>query len=142
MAGKTSQTPKRKVPSQARLKKELDRLWSLLTRATRAVDGFCRCYTCGRLVPFKEVHCGHFIPRNYTATRWHEDNCRPQCVGCNIFGNGKVFDFEENLVKELGRARVERLKALRHQVFKVDVLWYLKKISTVKSKLTALQVSW
>ena len=34
------------------------------------------------------------------ATRWHEDNCRPQCYGCNVMQQGRQYDFGLNLDRE------------------------------------------
>ena len=34
---------------------------------------------------------------------------RFQCVGCNLFGNGKTLDFEDGLILELGREKVDIL---------------------------------
>lgn len=113
--------------SLAKLKKELDRVFSIHIRSKYPKV----CYTCGK----QEVtlQCGHFIPRQYLATRWSEDNCRPQCIGCNLFGNGQLLDFEEHLKRELGGDFVEQMKLTRHQIIKLDRNWYeneIKKFST------------
>ena len=75
------------------------------------------------------MQCGHFVPRQYLATRWSENNCRPQCVGCNVWGRGQLLDFEENLIEEIGKKGVEKLKHSRHQILKLDANWYLDKIA-------------
>jgi hypothetical protein len=124
--------PKKKVKTQAQLKKELDKYFSLYIRKVHPA----KCYTCGKTNT--SLQCGHFISRAYLATRFHENNCRPQCVGCNIFGNGKPLDFEENLKKELGELYVEKMKKLRHRVLKVDRKWYLEQIERYKELLTPL----
>lgn len=85
---------------------------------------------------WKNLQNGHFIPRNILVTRWNEDNCRPQCVGCNVFGNGKILDFEDRLVREIGRKEVDKLKASRFQILKVDSTWYEKQIEKYKEKDT------
>lgn len=124
---KRTKAPKQKT--QAQLKKELDTVFSLYIRKVHPAV----CYTCGKTgIPLQN---GHFISRGYLATRFHENNCRPQCIGCNIFGNGKPLDFEERLKKELGDEYVENMKASRHQVLKLDRQWYLEKISYYKSLL-------
>lgn len=120
-----------KKRTQAQLKKELDKQFSLYIRAKYPPF----CYTCGKR---GVLQCGHFVSRQYLATRWDENNCRPQCVGCNIFGNGKPLDFEENLKKELGNKVVEKMKQSRHQIIKVDSNWYLAQIETYKQKVLGL----
>lgn len=117
---------KRKTPAQ--LKKELDRVFSIYVR----LIGPKVCYTCGKA---GTLQCGHFVSRQYLATRWELDNCRPQCVGCNLFGNGQLLDFEENLIKELGAERVSELKQMRHQVLKLKREWYEEKIAFYEIKL-------
>lgn len=118
----------------AKLKKELDSVFSLFIRQKYAdkQTGLVACYTCGKVKHWKEQQCGHFVSRQYLATRWHENNCRVQDVGCNVFGNGKPLDFEENLKKELGADYVENMKASRHEVLKLDRNWYQEKITHYK----------
>ena len=120
---------KRKSQSLSKLKKELDRVFSIYIRSTQPK----RCYTCGKTEV--TLQCGHFVPRQYLATRWSEDNCRSQCVGCNLFGNGQLLDFEENLKKELGEETVENLKKSRHQVLKLDRAWYEERIEYYKQRI-------
>ena len=123
----------KKTKTSAQLKKELDKYFSLFIRLRDTKNGYGNCYTCGKRIHYKEGHCGHFIPRNILITRWNESNCKIQCVGCNIFGNGKILDFEDRLVKEIGRKEVDKLKASRFQILKVDSIWYLDKIRHYKS---------
>jgi hypothetical protein len=112
-----------KEKTTAQLKKELDRVFSIHIRNKYPK----RCYTCGK--EGVTLQCGHFVPRQYLATRWSEDNCRPQCVGCNLFGKGQFLVFEENLKRELGEETVEKLKHSRHQILKLDRQWYLNSIA-------------
>lgn len=109
-----------------KLKKELDTIFSKYIRAKFPK----RCYTCKK--PATTLQCGHFVSRQYLATRWSEDNCRPQCWGCNGFGKGQLLDFEENLIGELGKDKVEALKKSRHKTLKLDRAWYEEKIEHYK----------
>jgi len=43
---------------------------------------------------------GHFASRSYLATRFDETNVRVQCVGCNVFGGGRVAIFATRLEAE------------------------------------------
>lgn len=125
----------KKPKTSAQLKKILDKHFSIFIRMRDTnTHGFGKCYTCPKIIHYKQGHCGHFIPRNILITRWDEENCRLQCVGCNLFGNGMILDFEDNLVKEIGRERVDALKARRFEILKIDTLWYLDKIEHYKSK--------
>ena len=130
------QAKKPRTKTQAQLKKILDSVFSVYIRKKYAdEEGMVACYTCGKIQAWQHIQNGHFISRSYLATRWHENNCRPQDVGCNIFGNGKPLDFEEKLKKELGADYVEEMKASRHQILKLDRHWYLKEIEKYKTLL-------
>lgn len=118
---------KRREKTQAQLKKDLDAIFSKYIRQKYPAE----CYTCNkRDTP---LQCGHFVSRQYLATRWDENNCRPQCVGCNIYGHGKPLDFEERLKRELGADFVETMKATRHQILKLDRSWYQERIDYYKT---------
>lgn len=89
----------------AKLKKELDALVSRYVRLSYAKRGpggnmFASCYTCGTTKTWKQMQCGHFIRRQYLATRFDLRNLRVQCVGCNIYGDGKMVEFSAKLEKE------------------------------------------
>lgn len=114
---------KRKVVSISKLKKKLDAVFSKFIREKYPKY----CYTCNK--PSAKLQCGHFVPRTYLATRWDENNCRPQCVGCNIFGRGQLLDFEENLKEELGSEVVEDLKRKRSLLWKLNAHWYETEIA-------------
>lgn len=134
-ATKSSSAPK----TAAKLKKELDAIFSKYIRLKYADEnGNCTCYTCGKVTHWKQIQNGHFISRQYLATRWHEDNCRPQDVGCNIYGHGKPLDFEERLKKELGSQYVEDMKMLRHKSLKLDRHWYAEQIAIYQAKFDSL----
>lgn len=76
---------------------------------------------------------GHWIPRNNLATRFSEENCRPQCVGCNMFQRGRPDVFAVNLIKE--GIDIVALQQSRYRVFKVDSIWYQTQIDYYKQKV-------
>lgn len=127
---------------QQKAKEKLDAIFSKYIRWSHADEnGMCTCFTCGKVKPVKGIQNGHFIPRNILITRFDENNCRPQCVGCNMFGNGKFVDFRENLVKELGEKKVKEMEASRFKVMKVDVHWYKAQIEKYKPIVKELEHS-
>ena len=127
-----SKRKKGKPVPLSRLKRKLDQVFSLYIRAKYPK----KCYTCGK--PNCTLQCGHFIPRTYLATRWEEMNCRPQCVGCNIWGRGQLLDFEEKLTNEIGATKVAFLKEIRKQVWKLNRAWYEEKIAYYNDLLAHL----
>lgn len=138
-ATKKHRKPKPKTITQAKLKKTLDSIFSQYIRRKYADEnGMVKCYTCPRIFHWKEIQNGHFISRSYLATRFDENNCRPQCVGDNIFGHGRPLDFEENLKKELGSDYVEAMKLKRHLTVKLDRQWYINRIEEYTILLNSL----
>jgi len=126
---------KGKSTSPSKLKAELDRLFSLYIRAKYPKE----CYTCR--AEGKVLQNGHFVSRSYLSTRWDENNCRPQCVGCNIWGAGKPLDFEDRLIEELGMAEVTRIKAKRKELTKITRAQYEERIAQTKALLEAIKLS-
>lgn len=126
---KGSRSLKKAPRSVSKLKADLDRIFSLFIRAKYLKS----CYTCGYV---GKLQNGHFVSRAYLPTRWNESNCRPQCAMCNIWGRGKLLDFEENLIKELGLPVVQHLKEIRKEIWKLDREWYLEQIRIYTQKLS------
>jgi len=106
---------KQKTTSQ--LKKELDKLFSIYIRNKYARNGMVACYTCGAVKEVLDIQNGHFISRVYLATRFDIDNCRPQCRGCNLFGNGKPVEFARKLELE-NKGIVDKLYKKAQQITK------------------------
>ena len=73
------------MKSISKLKKELDKWFSLYIRLRDAEQGIAQCFTCGKIDHYKRLQCGHFQSRRHHATRWNEQNCQVQCVKCNMF---------------------------------------------------------
>lgn len=125
----------KKKPSQitrSKLTKLLDTKFSSFIRQKYAdTKGWSACYTCGKRSHWKYLQNGHYISRSVKALRWDEDNCRPQCIGCNLFKNGNVITFRENLVKELGEEKVKTLESRRFLVHKVPLSWYEERLAVV-----------
>lgn len=46
------------------------------------------------------------------ATRWSVDNCRPQCVACNIFNQGNIQAYRRSLVAEMGEQKVNMVEVM------------------------------
>lgn len=106
--------PKIKVKSVSKLKKELDRVFSIFIR--QRDKG--KCYTCGLKKPWKEMQNGHFVPRQYLSTRYSEVNCHCQCYACNMLYNGQPSAFAQNLKRDYGDSIIQDLELQRRQVVK------------------------
>ena len=101
-------------------------------------NGQVYCFTCTHKAHWKEMQNGHYISRACLILRWNEQNCRPQCAGCNIFRSGKPVDFRENLVKEIGEEEVKTLEASRFKIFKVDIDWFEERLAHYTELLKGL----
>tara|TARA_R100001230_G_C5647745_1_gene153168 strand:- start:98 stop:490 length:393 start_codon:yes stop_codon:yes gene_type:complete len=74
--------------------KKLDKVFSeYIRRRTADQKGYVECFTCGKRDHWKKMQCGHFQSRKHYSTRWNEDNCQVQCVGCNMFKSGEQYKF-------------------------------------------------
>ena len=133
-----SKLKKTKKKSVSKLKKELDIIFSQYIRLKYSRNDVSSCITCGTIKLWRELHCGHFVSRQHLATRYEEKNCRPQCVGCNVFGKGQAAVFAEKLTQEYGEGIVSELYKKARAILKVDSSWYEEKIKEYKVKLNTL----
>lgn len=89
---------------------ELDKVFSIFIRLRDMDDeGFSYCVTCGKPMTLKTSQCGHFISRRHYATRWEEKNCAAQCVGCNMFAQGKQYEFGLAIDMRFGVGTAQKL---------------------------------
>ena len=94
------------------LKKIADDVFSLYIRKKYADwRDYVVCYTCGKIAHYKDgMQCGHFVSRGNNSLRYSEDNCRVQCVGCNMFKKGNYIEYTLRLLEEKGQEFVEELR--------------------------------
>lgn len=124
----------------AKLKKELDTVYSIYIRLTYAdLDGYVKCFTCGSRFHWKKIQNGHYISRTHLATRWLDKNCHPQCIGCNIFKHGNMDEYAVALVKKYGAKILMTLNALKHKTTKISLDDYEKLIKKYKKKNKQLE---
>lgn len=95
---KKANARKKKAESIGVLTKKLDRIFSVYVRLS-GTDKSHRtpCFTCDKIMHWREIQCGHFQSRRYYSTRFHELNCKPQCYACNIGLSGNQYIFGINL---------------------------------------------
>lgn len=132
---------KPKLTPLPKLKKKLDEVFSLYIRHKYAVNGMVKCYTCDVVKPIKEMQNGHYISRGVLATRFLEINCRPQCVGCNVFKHGNYIVYTRRLEEELGVEKVKKLEAMVNANVKFSRLEYEVLINDYTEKLNKLKAN-
>jgi hypothetical protein len=126
----------------SKLKKELDKWFSLYIRLREATDeGLVQCFTCGKVGHYKTggMQNGHFQSRKHLATRFSEDgNCEVQCIKCNIFDSGQQYIFSLRLDEKYGEGRAQELQYLARTTLKISRVEYEEKISYYKSLVEKL----
>lgn len=106
--------------STTKLVKKLDAVFSKYIRWYYAdANGYVECYTCNVQKPVKEMQCGHFQSRKHRSTRWHTNNCRPQCVKCNMYSQGEQYTFGKLLEAEIGKENVDEIVATSKRTLKL-----------------------
>ena len=118
-----------------------DTYFSRYIRLIYSNFGNCTCFTCGTEKPIKSVDNGHYMKREHKATRYHENNCRPQCKTCNgdTKHNGKQAEFRVNLVNEIGEEMVSKIEFLSKTTFKVNSKYFREISDYYRLKVNELQ---
>jgi hypothetical protein len=124
----------------SKLKKELDTIFSLYIRLRESEEGLVQCFTCNKVSHYKSgMQNGHFQSRKHLTTRWDEENCQVQCVGCNMFKAGEQYKFAINLDAKYGEGKAEELQFLSKTIMKVSRIDYEEKISYYKDLVEKLK---
>ncbi len=105
----------RKKPTVSQLKKKCDALHSEYIRRKFAEDGYVKCVTCGKVAPWKEMQCGHYISRRFNSTRFLEENTHVQCACCNVFHHGEMDKYALYMIEMYGKEFLDELNELRKQ---------------------------
>ena len=129
---------KAKKPTLAKLKKDLDGLWSQYIRRKDAVGGIAQCVTCGVQKPWKEQQCGHFVSRVHLSTRWLEQNTAVQCYSCNVLRGGNYIEYAVWMEANWGFQAIRDLRELKHTNLKISRSGYEERIEEVKALLAEL----
>jgi hypothetical protein len=121
------------------LKKKLDTIFSIYIRLKYADEDLnVKCFTCDKVYDYKKIQNGHFYSRGILSLRYDEQNCRPQCYGCNIARNGNYIEYYKRLEKEIGKGGMDYLEYKRHQIKKMSKLDYQIYIDTYTQKVAEL----
>jgi hypothetical protein len=117
------------------------KLWKVFSEFIRYRDvdgtGFGPCITCGRVIHYSKGDCGHGIPRQHKATKYHEQNNHLQCKRCNGFEGGKREVYKMEVNKRYGPQTWEKLEVMSRTTckrgqFEIDVLTKYYKEQVIK----------
>ena len=107
------------------IKRKADLVFSQYIRKLHSdTSGRCICVTCGDIKPYQDMQNGHYFPRNRLGTRFHEDNCHPQCPACNVFRNGNYTAYAAYMYKKYGTQKMEQMEALSRKMIKLTISDY------------------
>jgi hypothetical protein len=110
---------KKKAESIGVLTKKLDRIFSVYVRLSGVKkEHIAQCFTCDKVLHWREIQCGHFQSRRFYSTRFHVLNCKPQCYACNIGLSGNQYIFGVNLDKLHGEGTAESMVRASREVKK------------------------
>ena len=97
----------KKIKKSVDYKAKLDKVFSLYIRLKYSdANGYCKCISCNKIHFYKDIQNGHYMSRRYMSTRFDENNCRPQCVACNIFNQGNIQMYRIGLINQIGEQSV------------------------------------
>ena len=125
------------MAKRKQLIKKLDSVFSEYIRRRYAKNDIVECYTCGKRDHWKRLQCGHFQSRKHYSTRWNEDNCQVQCVGCNMFKGGEQYKFG----MKLGEKKAKKLYMLAKETKKITNFELLEMIEHYKNLNASLTSS-
>lgn len=70
------------------------------------------CFTCGLKREPKAMQNGHYVSRQFNATRFDERNCNTQCYACNMFYGGRPATYTLKLQEKYGEGIIKELHDL------------------------------
>jgi hypothetical protein len=125
--------------SLSSLEKKLDRVFSEYIRLRDSDEGGTgSCVTCGKLLFWREAHCGHFIKRQHRSVRWDERNAALQGAECNTFRGGMQDEFARAIIQRYGMSTFDELMSMKHTAKKYTRSDLEELIELYKSKLAGL----
>ncbi len=128
----------KKVLTLTGLKDEMDRLFSLYVRQSLADEnGDAKCVTCGKIMNWRYIQCGHYVSRGELPLRFELKNVSTQCGGCNKWRGGDIT-FALHLQKKYGNDILEWLEIKKHNTMKMDRFAYEQLIIEYTNKIKAI----
>jgi hypothetical protein len=120
-----------------------NKAWKIFSEWIRRKDadqgGTVTCYTCGKLMFWKEAHAGHALPGRHNAVLLDNDIVRVQCPPCNLWKGGNYPVFTAKLIRENGLEWFESKLQGAKQVVKYTRSDLEDLINDYKQKLAELE---
>ena len=126
--------------SISQLTKKLDTVFSVYIRLVNSnKHGKVKCFTCDRIDYYKSMQNGHFQSRRFMSTRFHENNCAPQCYACNVGLSGMQYEFGRQLDLKYGNGTADKMVSLSKAVKKFTTDEMLELIEHYKIQVDQLK---
>jgi len=131
-------------------KKAKEKAWTSFSKYIRTRDCIATtktldegvCVTCGRKFDIKKTHAGHAIDSRCMSILFDEHLVNLQCIGCNIYGNGKYAEYSVWFINKYGLEEWEEKVALKHTMKKYKVFELEEIEQKYKDKLEKLLEKW
>ena len=127
-----------KTKKKPDLKAKLDKVFSEYIRKRDTRNGVFKCISCGRILPYEQADCGHYINRKHMTTRFDEMNCNAQCRSCNRFDEGNIQGYRRGLVAIYGEQQITLLEDKKHNFRKYSDFEYEVLIKHYKEEIKKL----
>lgn len=131
--------PKDKRKSLSSLVKEADKLFSEVIRRMYAVNGWVKCFTCGKPLFWKDAQCGHVFVRGNMASRYEVDGAYPVCSFCNCGDPTHQAKIQDLARRRLGNFRYSVLEVKAHLTLKLMPVELEELIEKLKSEVKTLK---
>ncbi len=117
MIPKPKRQKKKKLPTLAKVKKDLQVVVNRYIRQRDSKDGWFTCISCGKAKTVDHLQCGHFIAVSKSQyLRFNEWNCNGECDSCNLFDENHLIWYQDNLIRKIGTDAVQYLKRTAQEV--------------------------
>ncbi|MRM93761.1 NinG protein [Riemerella anatipestifer] len=133
---------KYKTKTRGKLVEQAQKLVNSYVRQRDAINerGDFICISCGKLKPKHQCNAGHYFNRgSYPSVRFDLDNIHSQCIRCNWRQRGNLIAYRENLIKKIGKKRVEQLEKLSKISIKHDRIMLIELIERMKQQLKKIE---
>lgn len=98
-----------------------------------------KCFITGLIKRAEFMDNGHCFSRDFQPIRYDEDNCRPQNRSSNRYqGEKDHYKFRENLEREIGTERFERLDRLKNEQIDANLEHYEEIATKYRKKVNKL----
>lgn len=123
--------------------------WKCFSKYIRARDCYlttntltrCKCVTCRKEFPLKEIQAGHAIGGRNNSILFDEKLVNGQCKGCNGFGNGKYAEYSVWFIETYGLKEWEEKVILSKQSKKYSIHDCLEIAEDYESKYKVFNLS-